>query len=52
MERLRDETGHSPKAKGTRGRKSMGAEERLEVSRRISAYWARRREKAQDQRVD
>ncbi|MCC6364764.1 MAG: hypothetical protein IT165_14685 [Bryobacterales bacterium] len=26
-----------------RGRKSMGAEERLEVSRRMKDYWARRR---------
>ena len=26
-----------------RGRKSMSAEERLEVSRRMSAYWAARR---------
>ena len=26
-----------------RGRRSMSPEERLEVSRRISAYWAKRR---------
>jgi hypothetical protein len=53
LERMGDETGRSPKAKSTRGRKSMGAEERLEVSRRISAYWARqRREKTRDKRGD
>ena len=28
-----------------RGRKSMGAAERLEVSRRIKQYWANRRKK-------
>jgi hypothetical protein len=53
MERLGDETGRSPKAKSTRGRKSMGAEERLEVSRRMSTYWARLRgEKSRDKWVD
>jgi hypothetical protein len=30
-------------ARSRRGRKSMSAEERLEVSRRMSAYWANRR---------
>jgi len=31
-----------------RGRKSMGPEERLEVSRRMRAYWQSRRSGAQD----
>ena len=31
----------------TRGRKSMGPEERLQVSERMSAYWAARRAPAQ-----
>jgi hypothetical protein len=30
-------------AKGRRGRKSMSAEERLEVSRRMTLYWEARR---------
>jgi hypothetical protein len=30
-------------AKGRRGRKSMSAEERLEVSKRMTLYWAARR---------
>ncbi len=30
-------------ARPKRGRKTMSPEERLEVSRRISAYWAKRR---------
>ncbi len=33
----------SGKPQVRRGRKSMSAEERLEVSRRMSAYWAARR---------
>ncbi len=33
----------SARPKSTRGRKTMTPEERLEVSRRISAYWAKRR---------
>jgi hypothetical protein len=33
----------SGKPQARRGRKSMSAEERLEVSRRMSAYWAARR---------
>lgn len=32
-----------PPAKSTRGRKSMGREERAEVSRRMKSYWAERR---------
>ncbi|MBV6434051.1 MAG: hypothetical protein IANPNBLG_04293 [Bryobacteraceae bacterium] len=32
-----------PPPASRRGRKSMGAEERLEVSRRMKDYWARRR---------
>jgi len=31
---------------GRRGRKSMGPEERLEVSRRMKAFWANRRKTA------
>jgi hypothetical protein len=30
-----------------RGRKSMSAEERMEVSKRMQAYWAKRRQQAQ-----
>lgn len=30
-------------SRSRRGRKSMGAEERLEVSVRMKAYWAKRR---------
>lgn len=34
-------------AKGRRGRKSMSAEERLEVSRRMTLYWEARRAQLQ-----
>jgi hypothetical protein len=38
------QTGSNAKsAKGRRGRKSMSAEERLEVSRRMTLYWEARR---------
>ena len=33
--------------RSTRGRKSMGAEERLKVSARMTAYWASRRAQVQ-----
>lgn len=32
-----------PPRKSTRGRKNMGTEERLQVSARMTAYWASRR---------
>ncbi len=38
-------TGGAPAPKGRRGRKSMGAEERQEVSKRMKKYWASRRSK-------
>jgi hypothetical protein len=41
-------TGGKP-AKGRRGRKSMSAEERLEVSKRMTQYWEARRAKASSQ---
>ncbi len=34
---------HSP---GRRGRRSMGAEERLQVSERMRAYWARQKNRS------
>ena len=37
----------TPKARGRRGRKSMGAKERQEVSMRMKRYWAGRRERRQ-----
>ena len=37
LERVRDK---SPRSIGPRGRKSMGAEERLDVSARMKKYWA------------
>jgi hypothetical protein len=36
--------GHRPKVRSTRGRKGMGAEERLEVSARMRKYWDNRRQ--------
>ena len=36
-------------AKGRRGRKSMSAAERLEVSRRMTSYWQARRAQLQPQ---
>jgi len=38
-------------ARSSRGRKSMGPQERLEVSQRMSAYWAKRRAASQDPRT-
>jgi hypothetical protein len=35
--------GAAPKSPGRRGRKSMGAEERLKVSKRMTLYWEARR---------
>lgn len=42
---LRDEEGGTspPVATSRRGRKSMGAEERQQVSERMKKYWAKRR---------
>jgi len=37
--------GFPPAGKGRRGRKSMGAEERKEVSARMKRYWASRRKR-------
>jgi len=34
---------HLPSARSTRGRKSMGAAERLEVSERMRKYWSSKR---------
>ncbi len=36
----------SGKVKGRRGRKSMSAAERLEVSKRMKSYWQSRRERS------
>ena len=45
-------TGSAPKpAKGRRGRKSMSAAERLEVSRRMTLYWEARRAQLQPSAV-
>ncbi len=35
-------------ARGRRGRKSMGADERVQVSARMKAYWAERRARADE----
>jgi hypothetical protein len=44
LEKLLTEPGPPLDAPGKRrGRKSMGAEERLEVSARMKRYWAKRR---------
>ena len=37
--------------RSTRGRKSMPPEERLEVSKRLTAYWAKRRQLKRDDAV-
>ena len=42
IEALRDSDGHI-QSPGRRGRKSMGASERREVSARMKKYWAKRR---------
>jgi hypothetical protein len=42
LEKLRGSSGASA-TEERRGRKSMGAEERLEVSERMRKYWANRR---------
>jgi hypothetical protein len=38
-----------PQQRSKRGRKSMSPEERLQVSARMTAYWAARRESAKQQ---
>ena len=43
LEKLLTEPGPTLDAPKRRGRKSMGAEERLEVSARMKRYWAKRR---------
>ena len=40
---LRNSEGDSPAVRSRRGRKSMSAEERQEVSERMKKYWANRR---------
>ena len=42
-ETVRATSGTQYNRRSTRGRKSMGAEERLEVSARMKRYWADRR---------
>jgi hypothetical protein len=42
LESMVGQTGLSPQ-KSSRGRKTMSEEERLEVSRRMREYWAKRR---------
>ena len=42
---LGGEPGEAPQVKSRRGRKSMGEEERQQVSRRMVEYWAQRRRK-------
>jgi hypothetical protein len=44
LEKLRSSSGASP-TEERRGRKSMGAEERLAVSERMRKYWAGRKRK-------
>jgi hypothetical protein len=43
----RDRAGQSLPSSKRRGRKSMGAEERQEVSERMKRYWASRRNRRQ-----
>ena len=45
LEEWLDTTEQPPAPKGRRGRKSMGTEERQEVSNRMKNYWAARRAK-------
>jgi hypothetical protein len=45
---LEDELLQSRRKRSTRGRKSMGAEERLEVSARIKRYWRERQKRVQE----
>lgn len=44
--RLEVQRGAASRRVKTRGRSTMGPEERLEVSRRMTAYWATRRAQA------
>jgi hypothetical protein len=44
---------HMPKPiKSTRGRRSMGAAERREVSERMRKYWAKRQQRLESEAVD
>ena len=43
LQRVGSALAESEKTKKRRGRKSMGADERLEVSKRMRKYWASRR---------
>ena len=43
--KARQGVGTSHRTRGPRGRKSMGAQERQEVSQRMKRYWANRRSK-------
>jgi hypothetical protein len=45
--RLKMVAGKKTQTQARRGRRSMSGEERREVSRRMSRYWASRRKKAQ-----
>jgi len=48
LQRMGSALPDSEKDRGRRGRKSMSAEERLEVSKRMRKYWAgRRKQKAE-----
>ena len=49
LERLRPENSRSAPERSTRGRKSMGAEERKEVGERIKAYWEKKRQRDPEQ---
>ena len=46
LENLARMQSHLPYGGRRRGRKSMGHEERQEVSRRMKAYWAQQRKRA------
>jgi hypothetical protein len=49
MHRARSLSPQTSRLRGKRrGRKSMGAEERKEVSKRMKRYWAKRREARRD----
>jgi hypothetical protein len=49
LEELQQEYGSSP---SRRGRQSMGARERQEVSKRMKRYWAGRRQKQKQQQSE
>jgi hypothetical protein len=46
LEELQSETGTPARPTSRRGRRFMGAEDRLEVSRRMKKYWENRRRQA------